>query len=290
MRSHWTMAVLAAGVIGLSSCAQLQRLVEPEPEAEAPARVQVPVEEDLDDWILMVGGEPIANLLAQRERARAVLLEVLGVNLSDGQLAELLATFRSGDARAADVPQALTGVAGFPVFQLLDAYLAPPEQERRVKGKILHYYFNDASKGGYLEVYTEVQMLQGSSVVASDTYFWAIGVAPETFEVIERDDSSPDDPFPGTLQLPEEALDPNNPDGIWMRGLDHKLWAKGTGIDVVGIIENGKLLDPGHPLYASNADSCIDLMTAGYPPQNVLPPQPGYCLGRCEHPEVVNTH
>jgi hypothetical protein len=286
MRYHSTLAaVFALSVFGLSSCAQPQRQVE----REAPARVQVPQEEELDDWMLMVGGVPIEELLAQRERARAVLLEVLGVNLSDGQLAELSASFRSGDAKAPDVPQALTGLAGFPVFQLLDAYVAGPEQERRVRGKILHYYFNDASKGGYLEVYTVVQILQGGSVVSTDTYFWAIGVAPGTFEVVERVDSSPDDPFPGTLQLPDAALDPNNPEGIWQRGLDHKLWAEGTGIDVVGIIKNGTLLPFDDPLYASNADSCIDLMTAGYPPQNVLPPPSGYCLGRCEHPEVVNT-
>ena len=65
MRHCWIIsAALAAGVFGLSSCAQLQREVEP----EAPARVQVPQEEELDDWILMVGGERIEYLLAQRER------------------------------------------------------------------------------------------------------------------------------------------------------------------------------------------------------------------------------
>lgn len=256
--------------------------------------------EGLDDWMLMVGGVPIEELIVQREEARRVLLEVLGSDYSDERLAELLARAQEDDVRASGLPEALTGIPGFTVLQLLGAYLEP-ELERKVSGKIRHYYFNKTRRSGYLEVDTVVDTLQDGRIIETDEYFWAIAVRPETFDVVLRCDINPDDPngcddngnapFLDTLALPDAALDETNKDGIWKRGLDHKLWAKGTGIVVVGVIRNGVLLSPDHhPLYVSNEDSCIDLMFAGYPPVSELPPQPGYCLGRCEHPEVVNTH
>lgn len=49
------------------------------------------------------------------------------------------------------------------------------------------------------------------------------------------------------------------------------------------------LLPPNDYRYTSTAESCIDLLSHPYPPEFELPPQKGYCLGRCEHPFIVNT-
>lgn len=297
---RWVVGfALVAIIVSLSACVQHQDRMALMATAHAEDEVD---REGLDNWMLMAGGMPIEELIVQREEARRVLLEVLGYDYDDEQLAELLAMAREDDVKASDLPDALTGIPGFTVLQLLEAYLEP-ELERKVSGKIRHYYFNDDNKGGYLEVDTVVDTLRDGEIVHTDTYFWAIAVRPETFEVVPRCDINPDDPngcddngnapFLDTLALPAKRLDPNDPekDSIWQRGLDHKLWAEGTGIVVVGVIRNGVLLSPDHhPLYVSNEDSCIDLMFAGYPPVSELPPQPGYCLGRCAHPEVVNTH
>lgn len=303
---RWVVgSAIMAVVVSLSVGLQLQGRMALMTTAHAEDVVD---REGLDDWMLMAGGMPIEELRAQPEMARQVLRDVLGPDYRDypdeeldKKLAELLAKAGEDGVRAADLPEALTGIPGFTVLQLLKAYLEP-ELERKVSGTIRHYYFNfnDDRKGGYLEVDTVVDTLRNGEIVETDTYFWAIAVRPETFEVVLRCDINPDDPngcddngnmpFLDTLALPDKALEEDNQDGIWVRGLDHKLWAKGTGIVVVGVIRNGVLLSPGDPLYASNADSCIDLMFAGYPPVSELPPQPGYCLGRCAHPEVVNTH
>lgn len=294
---RWAVGfALVAIIVSLSACMWSQDRMELMEIAHAEDEVD---REGLDDWMLMAGGMPIEELIVQREEARRVLLEVLGYDYDDEQLAELLAMAREDDVRASDLPDALTGIPGFTVLQLLGAYVEPA-LERKVSGKIRKYYFNDDKKDGYLEVDTVVDTLDDGVIVKTDTYSWVITVQPETFTVVPRCDINPDDPngcddngnmpFLDTLALPEAALLQDNPDGIWQRGLDHKLWAKGTGIVVDRVIRNGVLLSPEHhPLYVSNEDSCIDLMFAGYPPVSELPPQPGYCLGRCAHPMVVNT-
>jgi hypothetical protein len=268
-------------LLGLPPCEQPQAPKEP----KADAREGVSPEQDLDDWFLVVDGEPIEDLI-ERGGTRKVLQDVLDGDCSDEYLTDQLVKAKRGNTEG--LSKALTGIAGFSVRQLLEAHLT--RQAQKIKGKIRHYYFNDTLKSGCLEVDT---------VVGTDCYSWSIAVLPGTFEVVKRDESARPDPgnpaaplrqpFPGTLDLPEEALKPDNPQGIWQRGLNHKLWARGKGIKVLGIIKNDVLLSPEDPLYVSNDDSCIDLMFACSPPESVLPPQRAYCLGRCEHPAVVNT-
>jgi hypothetical protein len=76
--------------------------------------------------------------------------------------------------------------------------------------------------------------------------------------------------------------------------LKYKLNAKGTGIVVRHVYRKVdsdpiELLPPTDPRYASTAESCIDLLFNPYPPETELPPQIGYCLGRCEQPAILNT-
>jgi hypothetical protein len=278
--------VVLVTIFGLSACAQIQR-----EEAAAP-------EAGFQEWALVIEGEPIRELLQDPERARDILNQALADDedpdkrYTDEELADLLARLEQDDTRADELPEALTGISGLSTAHLLKWVLAAPGQEEKISGLIRHYYFNDGTRGGYLEVDTKVETLQNGTVVQTDTLFWAVAVRPGTYQVHKRKEDPahyPDDPFPGTVEFPQPAIDPNNPDGIWKRELDHKLFAKGTGIVVLGVIKNGVLLDQTNYRYTSTAASCIDLMFKGYPPESELPPQPAYCLGRCDHPQIVNT-
>jgi hypothetical protein len=295
MKRPWLITIVAViTIFGLSSCAQMQR----EERAAAPVAAPEPpsvAEEAYDPWALMVDAEPIAEVLGNRERLNDVLFgEDSGKGFNDDQLAALLDQAESDETTAEALrttlegSNALSGIAGFSVVQYLRAYVTGEPQ--RVRGKIRQYYFNDDEKGGYLEVDTVVETLQGGSVVDTDTYFWAIAIRPETYRVVDREDPPTTDPFPDTVDFSDEAVDPSNPDSIWGRNLDQKLFGEGTGIVVVAIRKNGDLLPTTHYLYDSSEDSCIDLLFWGYPPKTELPKQRYYCLGRCAHPQVVNTH
>jgi hypothetical protein len=298
MRRPWLMTIVAViTIFGLSACAQMQR----EERAAAPVAAPGPApaaEEAYDAWALMVDAEPISDVLENRERALGTLNDVLfgegsGKRFNDDQLAALLEQAESDETTAADLrttlegSNALSGIAGFSVVQFLRAYVTGEAQ--RVRGKIRQYYFNDDEKGGYLEVDTVVETLQGGSVVDNDTYFWAIAIRPGTYRVVDREDPPTTDPFPNTVDFSDEAVDTSNPDSIWGRNLDQKLFGKGTGIVVIAVRKNGVLLPTTHYLYESSEDSCIDLLFWGYPRKTELPKQRYYCLGRCAHPQVVNT-
>lgn len=284
-------------ILGLAACAQTQREQRPAPTTSAAPVTKAPeYPEAFDEWRLGVDRQPVAELVKDPEKARPVLKEVLfGDDLPqqfanddefDQYAAELLELVESDDASPELREKlmgstALNGVAGIPVLQFLHAYVTGVPQS--VRGKIRHYYFNDDQKSGYLEVDTEVDTLQGGTV-HTDKYLWQIAVRPGTYEVVEHS-GDPNDPFPGTLQFSSGKLA-----DIAARKLDTKLWATGQGIVVIAVKRNGVLLDPAtHPLYVTNADSCIDMMFWGYPPRSELPRQPSYCLGRCAHPLVINT-
>jgi hypothetical protein len=292
MKRPWLITIVAViTIFGLSSCAQMQR----EERAAAPVAAPEPpsvAEEAYDPLALVVGAEPISDVLENRERALDTLNDVLlgeesVRRFNDDELAALLEQAQSDETTAEELRaaldgrDALNGVAGFPVLQFLHAYVTGEPQ--LVRGKIRKYYFNDDEKGGYLEVDTEVDTVQGGSVVGTDKYFWAIAVRPGTYEVVEHSGDR-DNPFPGTIDFEEPKLT-----DIEQRKLDAKLWAEGTGIVVIAVKKNGVLLDTDGPLYESTDASCIDMMFWGYPPRSELPRQRSYCLGRCAHPLVVNT-
>lgn len=295
MRHPWLkMTALVLTIFGLSACAQFQREERPPPVAP-PVPVAEPAFERL---MLMVGAQEISEALQNREALGVTLNQVLfgvdsGKRLGDDELASLL-EFASSEEVTADAlrdrlegSDALNGVAGFSVLQLLHAYVTGEPQP--VRGKIREYYFNDEQKGGYLEVDTEVDTVQGGSVVNTDRYFWAIAVRPETYRVVDRVGPPSADPFPETVDFPPAAVDESNPDSIWGRNLDQKLFGEGTGVVVIAVRKNNVLLDTDHPLYESTAASCIDLLFWGYPRRSELPKQRYYCLGRCADPQVVNT-
>jgi len=299
MKHQWFNRIaVVITIFGLSACVQAQR------EDMAAARVATPepplvTEEEYKPLDLMVGMDPVALAIEDRERALDTLNDILlgedsSRRFNDDELAALLEQAQSDEVTAADLRaaldgnDALSGIAGYSVLQFLHAYVTGERQP--VRGKIRKYYFNDEQKGGYLEVDTEVDTVQGGSVVKTDKYFWAIAIRPDTYRVVDRVGPPSTDPFPNTVLFPPELLDETSDESIWGRNLDQKLFGQGTGVVVVGVKKNDVLLDPTtHPFYESTAASCVDLMFWGYPPRSELPQQRFYCMGRCSHPPVLNT-
>ncbi|MBT4688578.1 MAG: hypothetical protein HOB72_10845 [Rhodospirillaceae bacterium] len=139
---------------------------------------------------------------------------------------------------------------------------------------------------------------------------WIIKVASGTYNVKRFNTAS--DPFPGTIAFSAAAIQKIN-----AMGFNRKLWTIGQGIEVQKIFQwknwpNGTEheLDPGlmkhKNLFAKTDDNCIDMLFKvdhdewphQFPPKNMtelnqyvaqsgLPP--GYCLGRCANPFIVNT-
>ena len=106
-------------------------------------------------------------------------------------------------------------------------------------------------------------------------------------------DRKPKDPV--KVVFPKEATNPCNPNGIWRRGLDHKIYAEGGEEiiieEILRSINGGPKtpLPANHPWRQITPESCVDLMFKGYPPAEYLPVQREYCLGRCAHPVIVNS-
>jgi hypothetical protein len=293
MKRQWlNTTVVVATIFGLTACAQVERQ-----EGAAPARIaEAEPEADFEEWALVVKGVPIQRLVEDRERLREAVIELVDTD-NQGQISEWVAVVRSRDGNAADVPLNLRGLAGFSAVQLLESYVATfsgLDAQRRVSGKIVDYIFDDAEKAGHLAVNTKIEYFDTSESYASEVpddvkrYHWDIEVTKGTYLVVPHSGDR-NDPFPGTLALVEPTLT-----NIETRELDHKLWAKGTGIVVRHVYEvfsDGSIarLPDTHPFYMSTEASCIDMMFKGYPPAIRLPVQRFYCLGRCDHPEVVNT-
>jgi hypothetical protein len=224
------------------------------------------------------------------DRGAPIVQALLG-NSNPEFVRELLERLRQGDAFPVDVrgvPSALGGIAGFAVVSFLEAYAAEsrPRVGPTISGKIKDYVFNEDDLSGHLAVDTRVYF-PWSGII--DRFHWDIEVRPGTYQVIPHS-GNPNNPFPNTVAFDKKKLK-----DIDARGLDHKLFAQGPGIrvrHVYKIRDDGsiKRLSNNHPYYASTLDSCIDLMFAGKPPAIRLPPQIGYCLGRCAQPAVVNTN
>jgi hypothetical protein len=293
MKARFSAQAFIATVVifGVSACAQTQQEPMAAPTAK-PVSTPAGYEDSFDEWKLGVDGQSITAFLENRADASITLNKVLfgedsGIRMNDEQLAALLELAENDETTAEELRAALNGsdslngLAGFSVRQVLHAYVTGEPQP--VRGKIREYSYDRDHRGGYLEVDTEVETLQGG-VVHTDEYFWAIGVRPGTYEIVELG-NDPAHPFPGTpIQFgPTKAAE------IADRRLDQKLWAQGTGIVVLGVWRNGSPLPAGHPWLDSTAASCIDLMFWGFPPKSELPRQRSYCLGRCAHPLVINT-
>ena len=191
------------------------------------------------------------------------------------------------------------GFAGISTEIFVEAAKATTDQRDYVgpvdltmSGKIIAYYYNEATEEGCLKVVTTADWRRGSEV-GSLTYRWTVFVAPGGFKVNRR--ISPPDPNDvfgtgaDTIAIPASLAD--------MHMFQSKLWAKGLTIHVEKVerlLPNGNwhVLGSGHPLYQVTDESCIDMMFQATTPPATLPPgttPPFYCLGRCDHPPLINT-
>jgi len=156
----------------------------------------------------------------------------------------------------------------------------------KVRGITHHYAYNDKKGSGYIENEVFYDFMIDGKLVDQMIFYWTIGIRPGTYTV-HRNSGNGKDPFPTADMEFDESMLKNIED----RQLMYKLYAKGTGIVVLGVYRDDVLLDRRNRLYTSTAESCIDWMFKNYPPAHYgnLPPIHERCLGRCEHPALMNT-
>jgi hypothetical protein len=284
MQRHSTLVLtVAALAFVLVACEAIVK-EPPRKDVPTPAVAQKPTK-------VYVAGTPINELEIAELRRRLSAFEAFDLRDEAGRNAarDVLERFDKGARLEANVREAFEGFGGPYVRLALEVALSePPRPKVELAGLITHYRFNRYNDSGYLEVDTKATLLVDGNPIRMDDYTWWIAVEPGAYSVHERREDQPDDPFPGTIPLPASAVQ-DVPGSIWDRNLTHKLFAEGEGIVVLGVVKNGHLLPKAHPFYTTTDTSCIDLLFDGPPPRETLPEQRAYCLGRCEHPWVVNT-
>lgn len=269
------------------------------------------------DFGLFVGGvriehhsvETLSDALAP---VSVELAKYLGLGLLDlrndetrKRLDDLLRRVEDGTATAENTPPIFHGLEGFStVLAFRSLYnitggIRPPS----VRGKIRDYFFHEDTRSGHLSVHMEIDHYDASGRLHARVFQqWDVRIKPGGYQVKDRNNAAiqPGDFFPGTIDLPKESTDQGDLRSIWVRNLDHKLFARGpSAIEVQNVYQRiqtaaseGKVerLANGNNYYALDVDSCIDILLAGHPPATQLPPQIGYCLGRCTSPGIMNSN
>ena len=277
---------------------------------------------------VVIEGKPLDEVLSNRETADCVL-DSLGLGVSPDEALRRLENPYEGETAPEQlmgvegiaVVPFLKGYVGRFVDNM-------PNFRVKVGGKACdHIFIPDPAdplecpdKGlGHLSVdvlqeyFNDDEDLRACKPNKTEFYHWDIKILH--YDVHERYDlkASPDhsnfpgNPFPDLrdIEFPDAATNPGDPRSIWCRCLTHKLYAKGLNVQVERVYrqicsnpsdpgdEDFRLLDKAASKYAayytSTLDSCVDIMFAGYPPLAGLPKQREYCLGRCKHPDIVNT-
>lgn len=285
----------------------------------APKRVILPVEE-FASWsdvvpqqtMVSVGAESgpknINDVLANEEDLRRALDTLFPEVANVSNLGERIAIIRGGkeggdERRRFEV---LRGLGGVIADEFLDAAAATLNDRgvfdgtKRVYefiyGQIEAYtYDKDKGSGTFQTVtyYTTVIIPAGIGPIISttDAYRWNVAVGEGGFTVVDRDDSAPDGPFPGTIPFSQAMKD-----RVQSLGFQYKLWAVGTIIDIKDVWHKApgsatfvRLADSDSK-YDQTAENCIDMLFVNFPADQlgILKP-PLYCLGRCKSPELVNT-
>jgi hypothetical protein len=260
----------------------------------AQAQVTDPCE-GLPPWKFIVEGQTIDIYL--REGGVDRLLDGLDFDLSRRELAALLARLNENPLGIyPDLPPQLQGIGGFITAAFLQRFLdtagnavevdqdgnllnpsrsiAPKVLSGKIRDFVLTRNPSDATRGsGHINV----DMCQEDERTGLKYFFhWDIEVFDDQFVVTEE--PSPD------RARPE---------------LDHKLSAKGGSIEVRHVYyrtsANPNLVrilpGAGQMYYHSTPASCVDLFTEGAPPETYGElVSREFCLGRCDHPFIVNTN
>lgn len=176
-----------------------------------------------------------------------------------------------------------------------------------VHGQIIHYEFDESSGDGKIHSITYFTKIitpntpreyNGENITTTDAVRFKVSVERDQaigangFVVVKRDDSAPDGPFPDTMPFTSAMIN-----DVEFYGYQYKLWAKGNSISVEEIAEKPDgaalftVVPTDDPRYKIGPKSCIDMLFVNAPPSVLgsLAP-PFYCMGRCDHPGLVNTN
>lgn len=176
-----------------------------------------------------------------------------------------------------------------------------------IHGQIIHYAFDEPSGAGEIHSITYFTKIMtpntpvdydGLNISTTDAVRFKVSVERDVasgddgFVVVKRDDHAPDGPFPGTMPFTRAMIN-----DVEFYGYQYKLWARGNSITIneIALKPEGDVvftkLPMSDPRYKIGPDSCIDMLFVREPPSDLgrLGP-PFYCLGRCDHPGLVNTN
>jgi hypothetical protein len=176
----------------------------------------------------------------------------------------------------------------------------------KVFGEIVYYNFDESEEvpdvgTGELIVITtivgqKINQATGNPIGADswEQYKYSVRVIDNGFSIVPK--GSDANPFAGTLEFTAEMKAK-----IVDEGYEFKLWAKGSKIIIDKVWKRTNSSAPFHELnkisaahkklYATDSETCIDMMFKIRPPQSLagLAGPPLYCLGRCGSPLLVNT-
>ncbi len=245
------------------------------------------------------------TVLASEETVRQALDTLFPRSAGTDNLRQRIEEIRGGKSGDRP-PELLRGLGGLYAHEFLNSVEATLgrngnfDPDKRVYeffyGHTREFAFNERAGTGRIlnfTYFTRVVVTGDNDpiITTTDSYRWAVRVAEGGFSVIEKDDSDPNDPFPGTLEFSPEIL--NRVDAL---GFEYKLWAKGTSIIIEDIAFKGDgdptyvSLPTSDPRYDRTDSNCIDMMFVNFPPPTLGTLQPPlYCLGRCDNPMLINT-
>lgn len=299
----------------VSACQMVKQEVGPvaseEPDAITPMR-------------LTIAGKDINALLENEKELQAALkLFADHDDKYDGNLGVLINQLNDSNLAADKKAPGFTGIGGALAREIVNIvhtealgpaglYDSDSSVVIAMDGQIIAYEFDgsvDEPGNGSMTVITAVTSKKYPSLGPPKPkvvgFKWEIEVVGNGLRVVEYDDSDPSDPFPNTMTFSREMLE-----RIERKQFKYKLWAEGTDIVVENVWrkENFRWSRAHNPsywggplprtgdsewkrLYESNPDSCIDMMFVNQPPADFgdLRGPPWYCLGRCEHPGIVNS-
>jgi hypothetical protein len=247
--------------------------------------------------------------LGEEAKLKGVLVKMRDDLAETMPLGQIISQIRAGGGQTANESRGLRGLGGIFGHAMVKAAQAKApfgtyDQNILVtidsRGHIDGYFFDHQTEAGYLNVTTEVTLGLPNGSIDVDRFRYEVTIGNNTFQVLQKNTSNPNDVFPGS-DIPISAA--------MAAGFNYKLWAEGAQIRVArlwvdnndnGIFEPNERVTTGNHgdwrdgyrhLLKPDDDACIDMMFAHYPPET-LPigaAPPFYCLGRCDKPPLINT-
>lgn len=224
--------------------------------------------EELDYFVSLIVGEE--EPLSKREnRAR---------------LRDLVRRLNGGSGFEGFVPDNLKGIGGIQALWTLDYLLCSDAiSDLNVVGKIDKWIYDDERSSGY--IYWSAKRTDCSGV--DRRYEFHIAVDGSYVKHPNEAEGYFDLLFPDLkMEIP---YDERKRIRKQKRHFDYKLHAEGSSVIVLSSFIDGNLVASSNPIYISTKDTCIDVLFREDPPSTQLPVQEWYCMGRCNHPPLINT-